>query len=509
VNERSAAVTQRVRDALQASTPESIVKGVKDAVASELSSLSPDAKLTYTSYFNHSYMPDMVLDWTDGGRVKESRPIFLRNRLGFGGPAGDVRDLASRNPVILSLSPTPDNADRVGALRSQVSRASRTLVTEVASLAEVAADTSSPGGASPLMELVRNNLIRGGRGVLTSDDAERLVQSAQPEISSKDGLLSADFVGAFLEQAEAVFAPDAALRLQRSAELLRFGLTGVQGEGTQDGGRLSRVELRVLLPYLLSQEASRANAELWVRIGAMMTFEDLEDMWPSLPDLDVKPLVLPNLRTWTAKRSQFVLNSTFEAAALPATAVVNEDSYLHPQALAEDLGAESDPETLAPDALEMSSWTVRNKMLAIELGELRILLSSDSRRLRGRDLAGVYARWDDISGLLDGFELVAVDLRGASRRIYVSSEGSGNVKADVSRIRETIEDDFHVAEVAVLGPEDDPSAVMAVHFGSAIATASAGAPLLSLLQAAVLLLAYRMPIEVRARLAAAADESEG
>lgn len=506
MSERSEIVSERVRSALQAPNPTEIVKGVKDAVAEELTSLSPEAKLTYTSYFNHSYMPDMVLDWNDG-RAKESRPIFLRNRVAAGERAEDedVRALASRDPVILTLTPTSVTAGRTELLRSQV-QSTRTLVTGVDSLAEVAEGSPSPSGASPLITLVRSNLVRGGRGLLTSEDAERLVQSAQPSDSAPDGLLSAEFLDGFLTQAQQVFAPDAALRLRRSAELLRFGLTGAEGEGAQDEGRLSKVELGVLLPYLLARESSRQNQELWVRIGAMMTFEDLEDMWSSLPDVDVQPLVLPNLRNWSARRSQFVLNASFDAPAAAVPSVLEaEDEGPNEQLGSESIGAtDQEPSTsVETPTPSQSKWTVRNRMLAIELDELRILLSSDSRRLKGRDLAGVPARWDDISGLLNNFELIAVDLRGASRRIYVSAERSGDVKADVARIRATIDDDFHVTEVTVVGEGDESDAAMAVHFGAATATASLGAPLISLLQAAAALLAYKMPLEARSQLVAA------
>jgi hypothetical protein len=57
-----------------------IITGVKQAVAPEVTSLSPDAKIVLTNYFNHSYMPDFVLHWNDAGR-REERPIFLRNDL--------------------------------------------------------------------------------------------------------------------------------------------------------------------------------------------------------------------------------------------------------------------------------------------------------------------------------------------------------------------------------------------------------------------------------------------
>src|SRR5258708_1837608 len=80
-----------------------IVTGVKQAVAQEVTSLSPDATIVLTNYFNHSYMPDLVLEWNDAGRRAE-RPIFLRNDLRPEVTEVEVLSLARRAPVVLSLT---------------------------------------------------------------------------------------------------------------------------------------------------------------------------------------------------------------------------------------------------------------------------------------------------------------------------------------------------------------------------------------------------------------------
>lgn len=475
----SDAVTEQIRSAMQSSNPRDIVKGVKDAVAQEVGSLSPDAKIVVTEYFNHSYMPDFVLEWNEAGR-RDQRPIFLRNTLR---PAvvEELQALAQREPVVLSLTAPVEPSPRFEVLRQRARQANRVLVTDVISLADVAAPSDPQsrrgvprGVGAPLLRLVQANLLKGGRGLLTSEDAERLTRSAAPV--DDDGGLSPEFLSSFQESADELFAPDAALRLRRAAELLRFGLSREVSETLSlSKGQLSGVELRVLL----SDPTASAKPSLWTYVGSMMSLERLEDMWDVLADVDVSALVVPNVETWTARRAQLVINNAFEGHDGDSEEFEENDEDAEAQmtvGVLEVLDAET----------EVPSWYVRNRMLTAESGPWRLFVTTDARRLRGRDDSAA-ARWDDISPLLADFALDAVDLRGVSRRIFVSAEQNGDVSADVALIRDNIEDTFQVAEVHVRRIGDDETAAgMKVDFAEMTATA-ARAPIASLVAAAGLL----------------------
>ncbi|MGS2619675.1 hypothetical protein ACVCAH_35110 [Micromonospora sp. LZ34] len=483
------AVTERIRSAMQSTNPRDIVTGVKDAVALEVQSLSPDAKLVFTDYYNHSYMPDLVLEWNDAGK-RDERPIFLRNALQPDVVEQDVRSLAPREPVVLSLTSPTELTPRFDLLRERARQAKRVLVTDVASLADIASPTDALGSpvpyhfeGTPLLRLVQANLLKGGRGLLTGEDAERLTRSVTPPAA--DGVLTEQFLASFERSTGDLFAPDAAMRLRRAVELLRFGLSR-QAVDTlaPTGGQLSDVELRVLLPYLLSNETANANPRLWAYVGSMMSLERLEDMWAELIDVDVSPLVVANAHRWTARRAQLVFSSSY-------------GEYLEREVLTEmsddgDVWATGEViEYLdaGPDYIEdvpVPSWGVRNRMLTAEVGPWRLFVTSDARRLKGRTDSSA-ARWDDISPFLTGFALDAVDLRGTSRRIFVGAEESGDVSADVALIRGNIEDDFRVTEVRVRRIGDDEAATgMKVDFTEMTVTAG-HAPIASLVTAAALL----------------------
>jgi hypothetical protein len=475
MNAHSQAVTEQIRSAMQSSNPRDIVAGVKDAVAHEVGSLSPDAKIVVTEYFNHSYMPDLVLEWNEAGS-RNARPIFLRNSFRPDVVEVEVEALAQRGPVVLSLTQLDGPAPRFDLLREQARQTNRVLVTDVASLANVAAPAADgergerPATSAPLLRLVQANLLKGGRGLLTSDDAERLTRSATP-VDDGSGLTE-EFLSSFQESADDLFAPDAALRLRRAAELLRFGVSHeiIQTLSLSEG-QLSDDELRVLVPYLLANERAIANSRLWTHIGSMMSLERLEDMGDVLGERDVSPLVIPNLETWTARRAQLVINASHEGGDAEAPEIDGE------------------PDVAGIDANPF--WYVRNRMLTAESSLWRLFVTTDARRLKGRTDSAA-ALWDDISPLLAGFGLEAVDLRGVSRRISVGAEGNGDVSADVARIRASIEDTFKVGEVRVRRIGDDESAArLDIDFTEMTVTARRAT--IAALVAATALLGHRSP----------------
>jgi hypothetical protein len=486
VSTRSLAVTEQIRSAMASNNPDDIVTGVKQAVAQEVTSLSPDAKIVLTSYFNHSYMPDLVLEWNDAGR-RDVRPIFLRNDLRPEVTEVEVQSLARREPVVLSLTAFDEPAARRSSLRERAREANRVLVTDVVSLADMAtpfgAERSGPHvpGEAPLLRLVQANVLKGGRGLLTPQDVERLAQSASPP--EGDDVLTEQFLASFQETADDMFAPDAALRLRRSAELLRFGLTNeVIDSVAAATGELSDIELRVLVPYLLADGTARANTRLWAYVGSMMSLVRLEDLGDALVDVDVSALVVPNLETWTAKRAQLAINNSYgEVPIEPFPVRADPDA------------ANSEVSMPQPEAGSQPYWYINNRLLTADAGPWRLFIASDARRLKGRTDSAA-ANWDDIFPLISGFALDSVDLRGLSRRIYVGAEGSGDVSADVTRIRASIQDSFQVTEVRVRRPGDDEVlASLNVDFTEMTVTAEHGAaPIASLVRAAELL-AHRQP----------------
>lgn len=455
MNASSDSTLQRVRDAMKAPRPDDIIGGVKHAVSDALSALNPDAKVEPTPYFNHTYMPDFVVVWRAGTK-EQQRPVFLRNELRARSAALDVDELSTRDPVILGLEPAETNGAQFGDLRERARGANSVLVSDLSSLAQVTPDASSDNlaGSNSLARLVGANLLTGGRGLVLGEEAARL-NSATRQLTDPESD-SPDEVASFEAAARAMFAEDAALRLVRTAELLRFGFNDEQDLPVSlTTGELTIAELRTLLPALLADPRARQKDAVWRYLAGLMNLGLLEDMGDVLADVDVTPLVVQAVGSWTGRRSQLALNSAFDAEAADAD----------------------------------EGWTVRSRTLSAARGRWRVHVTSDSRRLRGRDDSHP-AQWDDLKPKLEGFAIDAIDLRGVARRVTIRAEESGDVARDVTSVRASLDDAFHVREITVRRVGDEDSAGIDVDFSEMTATAAQGAPLRSLVLAAGLL-AYR------------------
>lgn len=474
----SEAVAESIRLALSSTNPEALVSGVKSAVAGELERLNPEARIEFTNYYNHSYMADLVLRWGEGKGGYE-RPVYLRNSLRPVTASRDVEALESLEPVVLGLTQASPAEASMSPVRSEASRRPRVLLTDMASVATLVdppsaprRDGSSASPVAPLLQLVQTNFIRGGKGLVTTEEIERLTAGSLPQDQMN---LNQEELARFQATASELFVEDAALRLRRAAEILRRGTLSSEELGAEAplGGTLSDLELRVLVPYLLTNRLN-PSIDYWRSVGRMMTLEMLEDLWSDLTGVDVSPLVAPNLAIWQAKRSQLVFNSEYEQKTGAPDAVATEGR---------------------PSSSEAGPWRMHTRTLTCDAGPWRVFFSTDSRRLKGREDDGVPARWDEVSGALTAYRVRSVDLRGISRRIAVRAEESSNVLADVEHIRRTIDDSFHVTELTVQASplEDAPSVELAM--SQMTATALRGTEsIANLLAVSLQVLGYRRPV---------------
>lgn len=490
-------VTAAIEAALALADPDDLIRGVKTAVAQELEVLSPDSTVAFTSYFNHSYMADLIVTWGSGASAV-TRPVYLRGAL-RPTTAGDVDALAPLEPMVVGLRRPVGPSVNLGALRSRAIAAPRVLVTDMPAVSRLVAprddnppdaapaDDNASASRTPLLQLVQANFVRGGRGLVGSEEVQQLTGGAA---TAPTNALSNDTLRAFQVSAGELFVEDAALRLRRAAEVLRRGFVE-ENEPSDDAvpleGRLSEVELRVLIPYLLRLDRVNLSPAYWRTLGAMMDLEMLEALWAELAGIDVTPLVVPNLATWTAKRAQLSLNAAFDdnptqedtgdtAAEAPA---VGE--------LVESDGNRGHDEARGP-------WRVLARGLAAEVGPWRAWFATDSRRLRGRD-DGIAARWTDLQPHLRDYQLASVELLGVTRRITVSTRTDDGVEGDVTAIGGTIGEEFHVEDVSVRVSERDDAPVIDVALTKMIATARSPETVANLLAVSLDVLGHRRPVD--------------
>ena len=474
VDSLQAGTRAAVAAAMREPRADDVVEGVKSAVIRELEALDPDVKIKSTAYFNHSFAPDLELTWPDDR--KQGRFVYLRYSLRAASAAHDFRALGPLNPVLLALR--DDEPEVVESARREMreheAESSGLLATDIVALTDLSEREREPQTA-PLLELVRGSVIRGARGLLVDETAAALADRASgTALDDANGQI--EQLRVFEDALQDSFLPEAAARLTRAVQLVRASLdddvSSLLGDDEENGlgvrGRLSGAELRVLLPYFLRPGSPERGAAFWQYLGGLTSLEGIESMWDTLLDSDLSPLVVPNLDTWRAKRAQAVMRSDLEEG----------DSW------------ESAPEAGDRDAVTAPRWHMRSGRLCLTESAWHVLLSTDKRALKGRDESSP-ARWDDLAPHLQGFDLAHVRLDGLVRRLDVTAENASNVYRDVTTIRQTIQDEFHVPAVTVRARRAEATPVL-VDFRTMLAEGVGGtASVRDLAAAAVVLLGHR------------------
>ncbi|WP_433579701.1 hypothetical protein [Nocardia brasiliensis] len=451
-------VQPAINAAMNSATPDEIIAGVKSIVASEIEKLSPDVRIEYTDYFNHTYMPDMVLSW--GGRRVEQRPIFLRNSLRLEPTLGDVRGLEDREPVVLGLKPVdPEVGSQV---RESLDRRRRVFVTDVSSIGIAGrnASGSSPANA-PLLGIVRNSILRSGRGMMTTSDATDLVTAAEGVVAA-DRISAEAALGRLEMLTESLLAEDGAYQVSRAGRLLQAVQTPelLAEFTTSASGRLSEADLGILLPYLFSHTLGfDLPGQFWRTLAELVHLEDLEVL-PAVEDMDISLLAGQAAGKWTTSRAELVLNNEFDSG----------------------------------DDRTTTRWYMRAGKLHAIIGPWKIVfVSDDNRRLKGATDSRE-ASWDQISNIARHMIVESATLRGIVRRLTIDAEQSSNVVQDIEHVTSTLDDTYRVQQLIVRLADSDGFPVE-VDFKKMLTTVRGGSVSVAEIGAiTLLLLGHRNPV---------------
>lgn len=169
---------QHVLDALLDRDPRQSEHRVKEAIAGALSTFDPSATLRITTYFNHTYAPDMMLSW---GKVE--RPVFLRFTDNVPELGQDITVLDKLDPLVFGLS-TPALSETDEDRLDEMSREADVLLTTPAAVEELTA-RETPAATD---RMLRNSLAHAGRGALVGpSDARALADTFANGFTSAAG----------------------------------------------------------------------------------------------------------------------------------------------------------------------------------------------------------------------------------------------------------------------------------------------------------------------------------
>jgi hypothetical protein len=425
---------------------------VHQVVAKEMSSLDPTATTEVTGYFNHSYVPDLIMHWGKGREAVE-RKVFLRHSLRSSRASGDLENFDKNDVTAFYLSLAQDEpqeeTQRVRA-RANERQESRVLVTTVPALDDL---TPTDDGPDPVLGLVRSSIVRSAKGAIVESDVKNLVLPRDRKIELEE-------LNAFSETVSSVFSEDAVLRINRVFGIVEQALAEEPSvEALLLSGRLSDMEIRELVPYLLSLEGVTRDRDFWVAVARLIDLTEIERMWNQFADLDLTPLASAASGLWRAKR---VLMSQ------RADAIDDEDFDRTPR------------------------WSVAGNLLSAEVGNWRLTFANKAQKMKTANRSLTPARWDDLLPTLQTYTVTAVDLRGVTTKSqYGAQESTQDMKQRVAAFIETADDSFHLPSVTVATGVGDERSEITADFTEMMLDAKPNTDLATLTRAALEILGYR------------------
>ena len=438
-------LTDEISAATDIRDPMEYIRRVKAVVLKEIVSLDPAAKIIDTQYFNHSAIPDFLVQWN---KTDQERSFYIRDSMDSYLAGRDQEFLPNKSAGVITLDLTAPSDETMNAVSDAVEETPRRLLTTISAMDSFRNMETS---TDPIAGLAKNLFVRGARGLVDENLVSTMESS--PSDSEEDA-----------EAAETLllshFVPESALVIRRTADLLRI----VTDENLDDSnqvfeGALSGDELSRILPWVLKSSPSRAYLR---KLGQMFSFADLENLSSVLQGYDLTALISANANRWTATRAYGGLyippENTEETT--PADSVVDESLE------AELVEAEQEDLEDADGA-----WNFRGTRLGFDLPSFgqRVEMVHSGRLLKGRPNQSSET-WDSVEGKVKAYKPLRVDLRGLRRSVVINAEESDDIRQDVENITETVEDTYFVQSITVAAKSNtDTQAKVEVDFGQSLA----------------------------------------
>ncbi len=348
---------ERIQAAMADGGSTDSIRIIKDVVTDDLRRLDGTIDVVRTSYFNHSYMPDLVIEWTEDGR-KRLRPYFLR----FGPRSReallDVERLAplvSDPPVFLMLESEEHPASMDVAFQNSaaevLSRHPTTLLTEAGATEAMAETVASPGG-----DEVAEAFVRGGRGYVPESTGRTLAQRANAGFEAVERHDSKS-VRQMLGFVQRYVTDEYAQEIEGSLQLswISSGGNPEAFPGTQKSFALSAERLLEVLRRLVMREEEIEEESFWDRLSPLVSQDMLFALAPVAPNANLQRLIRE-----MAKDIKVV-----SAAVIPLPVSgdnenesVDEGARPSTVGLSSTVGADAEPSDIAAATPSLPWWSI-------------------------------------------------------------------------------------------------------------------------------------------------------
>jgi hypothetical protein len=284
-------VEQSISQAMDEPDDRAMFSRVKDIVARHLSRMDPRATVTMTEFFNHTHVPDMVLQWPDRPRAPR-RFIYLRTTSDQHELEDDLQRLPGRDsPVLLALGQMPSPAAQRD-LRPMGGEGT-TLLLDASALGTL----QPPGEAPGVPHLVSRSVLEGGRGILDGPATEELLNTVTQGAEAAR-------TGERIPTREAVDALTAQLTADVAGRMSSFLAALWQGGGSTlasfPGSQRAVGQLdETALMYLLESEEITDTA-FWRRVVRMISLPVL--LRSVVEDTDnLQHLMSDAIKVWSSR----------------------------------------------------------------------------------------------------------------------------------------------------------------------------------------------------------------
>jgi hypothetical protein len=255
-------------DAVRLPDHNQVASRIKDLVINQLVATDERVKIHKTEYFNHSFVPDLVLSWQD----QEGRHLFLRPETRPELLVDDLRISGDLHPIYFSLTDIDTDSAREHRAELEIMSAqSDTLVTDSDGLDRLISSRRE----NPIAQLASSAALQGARGVL---DAPRAVLVARAVTDGLNAASNVDQTGA----AAASQTISSMFDSRRSSQLNRLLLavwTGSGGSASQFPVPINSISGldEESIDYLLRLNLID-DEEFWRRIGRQLRLGHLSSL---------------------------------------------------------------------------------------------------------------------------------------------------------------------------------------------------------------------------------------
>lgn len=359
---------------------------VKSIVTDQLESLDSALRVKHTDYFNHTFVPDLVVWWKQAGSLR-SREVFLRSDLAAPGLPDDISALGSPDRVFYGLRESPEVDEQSTDEEAQEADARGALVTESAAIAEL----QSEPVAGSVGQLLGGEVVRGGQGLVDAESAAELQQSVGDGFN---GLMvqDAEAVQAAVDALDEYLQPEASSRLQG---YMRFIWWASGGDPTDFPGResshLSDGEVVALLRFLFSQDEIE-DEPFWTKVGDVVLFRHLGDLGTQPSSVNLAHFMRVNAQSLQAKCLRL-----------------------------------SEGEAKLPIAPEDFRWRVQSGTLTLESDAFDVPITENMRKFRGVERNRRLPRWETLRDRLAVHRLWAIAFEDPRTSVIVRSKDVGSL----------------------------------------------------------------------------------